>query len=283
MGLGAQTVSVTTSAPRAYIQAELSSLMGQFNAIFVGVGGQKSLYIAATDGTETLLHNNHVQRSASTIKLFIMAAAFAKAQRGELNLNATYTVKSSDIVQASVSLGSAAGKTYTLGDITRFMVETSDNTATNIVMRHIGGVDAVNAEIRRLGYTNTTMQRYMHDPVATNAGKDNYISAQEAGDLIKNIYNRALVSANASSQMLSNLSNNYYPLWLPASIKNSATVYDKPGNHGGFGVENDIAIISKNGRSYAVVVLTQGTGSNGTSLTSRFARFGQAIVNELMN
>lgn len=283
VGLGATNLTVTTPAPRAYVRQELQNILNQFHSIFAGVGGQKSVYITATDGVETVSYNHdNVQRAASTIKLFIMAAAFAKAQRGELNLNAPYVVKASDIVKASVSLGNAAGKTYTLADINRFMVETSDNTATNIMMRQIGGVEAVNREIRRMGYTKTYLQRYMHDQVAIDQGLDNYISAQEAGDLIRNMYNRTMINRNLSNQMVHNLSNNYYPLWLPASIRGQAYVIDKPGNNGAFGVENDVAIISKNGRTYSVTVLTQGTGSNGLSLTSRFSRFGQSIVN-IMN
>lgn len=280
VGLGAKNINVTTPAPRSYVRQELRNILNQFHSIFAGVGGQKSVYITATDGVETISYNQeNVQRAASTIKLFIMAAAFAKAQRGELNLNAPYVVQSSDIVKASVSLGNAAGKTYTLADINRFMVETSDNTATNIMMRQIGGIEAVNAEIRRMGYTKTYLQRYMHDPVAINQGLDNYISAQEAGDLIRNMYNRTMINRNMSNQMVRNLSNNYYPLWLPAAIRGQAYVIDKPGNNGAFGVENDVAIISTNGRTYSVTVLTQGTGSNGLSLTSRFSRFGQSIVN----
>lgn len=283
VGLSANTINVTTPAPRAYVQQELATLVTQFHSIFVKVGGKKSLYIAATDGVDTALYNDSVQRSASTIKLFIMAAAFAKANRGELNMNATYTVQRSDIVQASVNLSNAAGKTYTLAELTRFIVETSDNTATNIVMRHIGGVEAVNAEIRRMGYTKTYMQRYMHDAAAINAGLDNYINAQEAGDLIRNIYNKTLINSSMDGTMIQNLSNNYYPLWLPATIRSKAFVIDKPGNHGGFGVENDIAVISKNGRAYAVAVLTEGTGSNGLTHTQLFAQFGEAILAQLEN
>lgn len=283
IGLGASSLNVTTPAPRAYVQQELRNLVNQFHAAFAGVGGQKSLYITATDGIDTVSYNDSVQRSASTIKLFIMAAAYAKAERGELNLSTRYTVRSSDIVMNSLSLQGAVGKTYTLADIARFMMETSDNSATNIVMRHIGGVEAVNAEIRRMGYTKTYLQRYMHDQPAIAAGLDNYINAQEAGDLLRNIFNRTLVTPNLDNQMVQNLSNNYWSNWLPANIKGKAYVIDKPGNHVGLGIENDVAIISKNGRSYSVAILTQGTGSTGFTLTPRFAKFGEAVLAELSN
>uniref|UniRef100_UPI003F690085 GBS Bsp-like repeat-containing protein n=1 Tax=Streptococcus pluranimalium TaxID=82348 RepID=UPI003F690085 len=281
-GLTATSLNVTTPAPRAYIQRELAAIKSEYERLFGNLRGTKSLVIMPTDGTELLLINNNVQRSASTIKLFIMAAAFAKAERGELDLSQRYTVKASDIVQASVNLNGATGRTYTLDNITRMMVETSDNTATNIMINAIGGIAAVNNEIRRLGYTKTTLNRYMRIPSQINAGLENYISAIEAADLIKNIYNNASTARDASDRsMLSKLSNNYYKLWLPASIQNLAQTWDKPGNDGTFGVENDVAIIKRNNRAYAIALLTQGTGSNGTTYTNRFAQLGQAIVRQL--
>ncbi|MEW4355017.1 serine hydrolase [Streptococcus pneumoniae] len=282
VGIANNTIQVTTPAPREYIKKELAAIKTQFEQLFNKVPGDKSLVVMPTDGTELLSINDNVQRSASTIKLFIMASAFAKAERGELNLSKAYTVKSSDIVEASVALTGKAGKTYTLDDITRMMVQYSDNTATNIMITAVGGVKAVNDEIRRLGYTKTTLNRYMRIPSQINAGLENYISAVEATDLLKNIYNTAsTASANSDRSMLNKLSNNYYKLWLPATIQGIAQTWDKPGNDPAFGVENDIAIIKKHGRAYAVGLLTQGPGSNGFTNTNRFAQFGRGIANLL--
>lgn len=278
-GAAATSTDIAVTAPRAQIQQELASLHGQFNQLFAGVGGQKSLYITPADGTEALLINDGTQRSASTIKLFILASFYAKAARGEIDPNQSYTINPAEIVTASVNLGNAGGQTFSLAQLANYMVQTSDNTATNIIMKHIGGVEAVNDEIRRLGYTQTRMERYMHDATAINAGKDNYISAQEAGDLLKNIYNRTLINQSVDTTMLNNLGNNYYPLWLTANIKNQATVYNKPGNHTGHGVENDIAVIAKNGRAYIIAILTQGTRNQNTAIRN----LGSAVYNELIN
>ncbi|MCQ8265389.1 GBS Bsp-like repeat-containing protein [Streptococcus suis] len=281
VGVDSRKITVQVASQRPGIQQQLQTILGHFNNLFGTVPGEHSFYVRSTSGTEFIQTNDRIQRSASTIKLFILAAAYNKAHRGELNLSAPYTIKASDIVTASQSLGNAAGQTFTIGQIARFMVETSDNTATNIIMRQIGGVDAVNAEIRKLGYTKTTMERYMHDPVAIAAGLDNYISAQEAADLMTNILNKTLISTGADGQMRNDLSNNYYAYWLTASIKQYAVVFDKPGNHSGYGVENDIAIITRNGQSVAVALLTQYTGSNSLTYTSRFDKLGLLIYNTI--
>ncbi|MGT2661182.1 serine hydrolase [Streptococcus urinalis] len=235
--------------------------------------------MTSSDGVEYAASRETVsQRSASTIKLFILTSAYEKAQRGELNMSSNYTVKSSDIVVASTALANSAGQTYSLDTIARFMVQYSDNTATNIMISAIGGVSAVNAEIRRMGYTQTTLNRYMRIQSQIDAGLENYINVHEAVDLLKNIYNNTLQNTTAEPTMLADLSNNYYKLWLPASIQSQAQTWDKPGNDGTFGVENDIAAIKVNGKTYIVGVLTQHTGSNGVSNTGVFANFGKSIV-----
>lgn len=281
VGVNSSQIAVQVASERTGIKQQLQTILSHYNNIFGAIGGDKSFYVKSTSGTEFIHINDRVQRSASTIKLFILAAAYNKAHRGELNLGAPYTVQASDIVKASTSLANAAGRTYTIGQIARFMVETSDNTATNIIIRKIGGVSAVNAEIRKLGYTKTTLERFMHDPVAIAAGLENYISAQEAADLITNILNKTLISAGADGQMINDLSNNFYADWLTASIKQYALVFDKPGSHSGYGVENDIAIITRNGQSVAVALLTQHTGSNGRTYTGLFDKLGINIYNTI--
>lgn len=279
--LSAATTTVNLAAPRSQIVAELNELLKEYRAIFAGVPGQKSLYITPTDGIETLLENDSVQRSASTIKLFILASAYAKAERGELDLNKRYTVSAAEIVRDSGNLASAAGNTYALRDIANFMIRTSDNTATNIMIKNIGGVAAVNEEIRRLGYNKTVLNRYMYDMAAINAGLDNYISAQESGDLIKSIYNKTAVSPTADQTMLTYLANNYHTNWFPSQLKGLANTYDKPGAHAS-GVENDVAVIEKNGRAYVVSLLTQSNGGDGRTHTGKFGAFGKAIYNKLL-
>lgn len=280
-GVSATSTRVSLAAPRSQIVAELNELLTEYRSIFAGVPGQKSLYITPTDGIEMVLENDAVQRSASTIKLFVLASAYAKAERGELDLNKRYTVSASEIVSDSGNLASAAGSTYALRDIANFMIRTSDNTATNIMIKNIGGVAAVNEEIRRLGYNKTVLNRYMYDMAAINAGVDNYISAQEAGDLIKNIYNKSAVSPVADQTMLTYLANNYHTNWFPSQLKGLATTYDKPGAHAS-GVENDVAVIAKNGRAYVVSLLTQSNGGDGRTHTGKFGTFGKAVYNKLL-
>lgn len=279
--LGAKEQNVSELITRAAIQSEINGLIKAYKSIFAGMPGKKSIFISPLDGTELGMIDNGPQRSASSIKLFILAAAHAKATRGELNLNANYTIKSSDIVEASLSLTGKVGQTYKVSDIASFMIKTSDNTATNIMIRQLGGIDAVNAEIRRMGYNETTLNRYMRIPSQINAGLENYISVHEAGDLIKNVVNGTLRDVSGEATMKIYLNGNIHNYWLTKDTRAIATVYDKPGNDARYQVENDVAVISKNGRGYVVAILTQESGSNGLTYSERFARFGKVVANAI--
>ncbi|MGV3050215.1 GBS Bsp-like repeat-containing protein, partial [Streptococcus hyovaginalis] len=280
-GLGAYSTNITGVVPRATVQKEVNELLATYRSIFNGMPGKKSLFISPLDGTELAMIDSGPQRSASAIKLFILAAAHAKATRGELNLASNYTVKSSDIVEASLSLSGKVGKTFKLSDIASYMIQTSDNSATNIMIRQLGGIAAVNAEIRRMGYNETTLNRYMRIPSQINAGLENYISVHEAGDLIKNIVNGTLRDVNGEASMKQNLNKNVHNYWLTNQTRTIATVFDKPGNDKLYGVENDVAVITKNGRGYVVALLTQESGSDSLTFSNLFSRFGLAVANKI--
>ena len=76
-------------------------------------------------------------KSASLIKVFIMAEAMRRVQCGELSLDTEVEVKKSDIVDFSV-LVFLKPRAYTLEELMRLMIVYSDNTATNVLIDFLG-------------------------------------------------------------------------------------------------------------------------------------------------
>jgi beta-lactamase class A len=93
---------------------------------------------------------SEVVAAASTIKLFIYSAF----RRSQLNTKET--------VAAPATGGSGVaeflGTPLTLTDHAFLMLAVSDNASTNVLLDRLG-FDAVNAEIERLGLTNTRVRR----------------------------------------------------------------------------------------------------------------------------
>ena len=88
---------------------------------------------------------------ASLVKVPVMVAAYAAAHEGRVGLDDRLTFSADDVVPGSEVIDKLSpGATFTLRDAIRMMIATSDNTATNLVVRHIG-LPATNDVLDRIG------------------------------------------------------------------------------------------------------------------------------------
>lgn len=98
-------------------------------------------------------------RTASTIKLPIMAAAFAQVRAGEVKWDDLITLRDEDKVSGSGVLHEfSGGVKLPLRDLVHLMIVVSDNTATNLVLDRISA-DAVNGLMDKLGLPQTRSLR----------------------------------------------------------------------------------------------------------------------------
>lgn len=104
-------------------------------------------------------------RTASAVKVAIHAAALAAAASGELDLSRRVVLAAGDQVGGSGVLGVLRpGLRPTVEDLCTLMIVVSDNTATNLVLDLLGGVDAVNATIAGLGFPGIVLHRRLPYP-----------------------------------------------------------------------------------------------------------------------
>lgn len=110
------------------------------------VSGDKTVYVAPVSEDKDYLLNNQTQSVASVIKTFILGAAYSQEKIGTIDLNDTYTLSDSDKVGGTgVIQNMPAGKTFTYRELLAYMIDESDNTAANIIIDALGGIDKVNA------------------------------------------------------------------------------------------------------------------------------------------
>ncbi len=104
-------------------------------------------------GEEAAVGPDERFNSASVIKIPVMVMAYQMAARGELDLDARVTIGAADRRGGSGVLRyHDTGLQPTLRDVVMQMIITSDNTATDIAIARVGGVDAVNAWLAAHGY-----------------------------------------------------------------------------------------------------------------------------------
>ncbi len=122
-------------------------------------------------------------RTASTIKLPIMAALFQEAQAGRVKWTEMLKVSKDDKVSGSGILGEFTdGMQFPVRDLMHLMIVLSDNTATNVILDRITA-ETVNRYMDRLGLKQTRSLRKVR-------GDGNQLKApsgySEAGKLEEN-------------------------------------------------------------------------------------------------
>lgn len=99
---------------------------------------------------------------ASVIKIPVLVEVFLRAERGALSLDQPMTMTESDRTYGSGILKDfAAGLTMPVIDFATAMMIVSDNTATNMLVDLVGGIEVVNAGMASLGLPTIEL----HQPV----------------------------------------------------------------------------------------------------------------------
>ncbi|MCC6586603.1 MAG: serine hydrolase [Bryobacterales bacterium] len=126
-----------------------------------GFAGTVSLYAKNLDtGVTYGLRENEPVRTASTIKLPIMAAVAAAVENGRARWTDTLLLRDEDKVSGSGVLKEfSGGLQFPLRDLARLMIVVSDNTATNLILDRFTG-DYVNEFVeKQLGLAQTRSMR----------------------------------------------------------------------------------------------------------------------------
>jgi beta-lactamase class A len=107
-----------------------------------------------TTGEEAAVRGDETFNSASVIKIPIMTLAYQLAAAGKVNLDARVELRKSDLRAGSGVLRyHDIGLQPTVRDLITQMIITSDNTATDLMIRQVGGIEPVNAWLTSNGYT----------------------------------------------------------------------------------------------------------------------------------
>lgn len=137
-----------------------SQMAARIDAAVRAFPGTVGLYAKNLDTGESYgLRADEPVRTASTIKLPIMAGAFAAVEQGKVKWTDTVELREQDKVSGSGVLHEfSGGQRFPLRDLMHLMIVVSDNTATNLVLDRITA-DFVNAQMDTLGLARTRALR----------------------------------------------------------------------------------------------------------------------------
>lgn len=267
------STSTEQSSQSAFYKQEIKELVNSTvgkltnkTSVFVSIIGEKNNDYENNGSTPI--------RSASIIKLFLMEAFYREVNEGTIRLDESYILKNTDKVGGTGVLQNyTEGTELTYQELARHMIVDSDNMAGNIVMNILGGPENITKLIHDQGFNDTRVERKFVDTAALAAGKDNYTSAVDVGNLLKKIYQREAISPQYDQSMLEVLKYNKNHSKLPKKIDPAIAVYNKTGEYQEYGVQNDACIFETNDRACVAVVLSEdGNESEQVSAMNEFGR-----------
>lgn len=268
----------------------------QIYQLLAQVKGAFGIYIHDLDTDEVFQVNpDRVFPSASVIKIPMLALLLKDVQEGRVDWKAPRPINPVNRVGGTGVLCELE-ESYvpTLETLAKLMIVLSDNIATNEIMDIIG-IDRHNEFCREMGYTNTILMRKMLDFEAIRQGKNNYMSAGEAGRLLVKIAKGEFVNPEISQTIVSIMEHqqcrNKLPALLPA-VPSYAPEEDKrnlkPGtvlaaNKTGelVGIQHDVGIFTlPDGRRYVIAILS-GELENDAQGISTIQQISRAVYDAL--
>jgi beta-lactamase class A len=211
-------------------------------------------------GQKFLLREDDVFPQASSIKIAVLAELYHQSQQsaqgatGKAKLSDLYTFQVSDLVPDSdIMQGLTPSVTrITNRDLATMMVAVSDNSATNVLIDHVG-MNNVNALMDSLGLSHTRLRRKMMDLKAAAEGRENISTPREMMTLLEQIYRGKVLNKEMTEDFLKVLST-HKDSWIPRDLPEGLRVADKPGSLEG--VRNDSGIVFAQNRPYVICIMT---------------------------
>jgi beta-lactamase class A len=198
--------------------------------------------------------------AASTIKVAVMVEVFQQLERGDFSLEHRVVLRASDKDNGSGDLcDEPAGSAYSVADLLSRMIDVSDNTAANMLIRLVGR-QHINRDMRRLGLHHTYLANYIRtDGWAIRSQLRS--SPADMVHLLALMAERKLVDAWSSNEMVSILEDDEINTLLPQPLPDDVLVAHKTGSL--FDTLDDVGIVYADGAPYVIAVMTTALPSRG--------------------
>jgi beta-lactamase class A len=205
-----------TPAPTALpIEARVELLRAQLTEIGRSAPGRLGVAIVDTShGARVSLRGNEPFPLASTYKLAIGLAAFRRADQRRLDLDERVIITAADLRADSAIAASHphGGVSLTYWELLRAMLVDSDNTASDVVLRALGGPRAVQSVLDRLGIAGFRIRK-SEGQIAAGArrgrtfvdGADNEGTPESVAAVLEGIAAHRLLLEDSTAEMLAML------------------------------------------------------------------------------
>ena len=250
-------------------QPPLATLKAGIERTTRSVNATWGIYIKSIEtGEEIAIDADRQMDTMSVIKIPLMVEVFEQIKAGKLSLSDKYTLTTEDVRPGTGIMRSLdAGAVVTLKDLITLMNIVSDNTATDVLFKKVGGIEPVNARMKALGLKATRATgptsvwfdalskapspEVFHREAKTPFGLS---TPRETGALLEMMARKTLVDEKSSDLMLQIMSGQIYRTRIPRYISG----YRIPHKTGDFlpYIGNDVGLLMAPGRTIVISVYT---------------------------
>ncbi|NJN30716.1 MAG: serine hydrolase [Synechococcales cyanobacterium RM1_1_8] len=190
--------------------------------------------------------------SASTIKLPILVALLEAVEAGNVSLEESLTMAEEDIVgEAGEMQFQPPGTQFSVLKTATEMIRISDNTATNLLIKRLGGPEQLNARFRSWGLQQTQLQALLPDLDGLNT-----TSPKDLVTLLGRLNRGDLLSAGGRDRLFGILRTTETSDLLPQGLGPGATIAHKTGNIGK--AIGDVGLVTMpSGKPYVIMAMVE--------------------------
>ncbi|MGA8475129.1 MAG: serine hydrolase [Candidatus Cybelea sp.] len=259
------TIVASTGLARAYLPPPFAALDRDVRTAARQVPGAIALDVLDLNtGYHTGFNAGMSMPAASTIKLAVMVEVFEALETGSIDLNRRVTLRSGDKDSGSGDLSDdRPGRSFPVSVLLAKMIDISDNTATNMLIRLVGRRN-INSQMRELGLSHT----HLSDDVRTDGWSIRQALRTSPADLVHLLMLMArgeLIDQWSSDEMISLLEADRYKTLLPEPLPNYVAIAHKTGSL--FDTLNDAGIVYASDAPYVIAVMTTALPSQDLGRT----------------
>lgn len=207
----------------------------------------------------------------------ILLAALAYVEKYSISLHSSLPISPADWVDFSV-ISEQRLTQSTVYELLVWMIITSDNTATNVLI-DVVGMEFLNDYFRQIGLQETLLQRKMMDVERLAMGLDNFTSAWDMAHLFTRIYQQDLLAPPYNRLVIDILNRQRAHEGLKRYLVDDVKLAHKTG--GLDTVDHDVGIVYSNSIDYLIGVFITNVTENELA-RQLIGRFSKVVYDHMM-
>ena len=288
---GAIALALIVVPVHAQQQTPLQRLEASILRTTRSINATWGIYVKSLEsGDEIAIDADRQMETMSTIKIPLMIEAFEQIKAGRFTLTDKYTFAAADSQPGTGTIQRLdPGAVMTVKDLVTMMIIVSDNTATEVLYRMVGGPDAVNARMDALGLGKTRAMNVPSRwfPALRSAPTTEQFyregrhpfglsTPREMGKLLEMMERGTLVDKPSSDLMLQAMRGQLYRSRIPRYLT-GVTIPHKTGDFLPF-VGDDVGMLEAPGKTIVVSVFTGNHFGSGEMLENAIGLVAKEVA-----